>query len=592
MTIKNTALLTLGIAFIFQLSIRAQYMNTLKGIPEEYKPYIFADRDDVNWFEEARFGVFICWGPCSLLEVPIGWGRFGPRPGAGRQATGGIPKEKYDSQYKIFNPIKFNAEEWVKMMKDAGAGYCIFLTKHHDGFCMFDAHNTDYKITNTPFGRDVAKELADACHEYGIKLFWYYSQPDWHHPDCLTENNDKYRDYMYEHLEQLLTEYGRVDGLFFDHLGTKSSDWDTPRLLKMIRTLQPGILVNKRWGNGMPGIDVNGDYDTPEQEIGHYQIDRPWETCVTMATAWSWTGGERIKSYETNLRMLIQCAGAGGNLALNTGPKPDGSINPPEKENYLRIGKWLNTNGESIYGTKGGPYKPGPWGVSTRKGNKIYLHVLNKFGRNTPVKIVLPTLDVKIKSAEMLSTSTSVTFKQTENALVIYLPESLNEMPDRIVVLNTDSDVDNIKSIETISTKEQLVLKTIDASSSSSEKNNPELILQKSNSTFSEGINIKGWWAPKKDDKNPWLSISFQKTETLQFISLTEQIRNCVVRKFIIEYEKDGKWIELYTGKEIGMDFSVKVAPVTCNKLRLTILETEKNDIPNISTIMVFNAMK
>jgi len=217
-------------------------------IPDEYKPYIYAAPESLEWFEAARYGVFMHWGPYSLAKVPASWGRNGPRPGAGRQASSGVPQEEYDNLYKKFNPVDFDADEWIRMVKDTGAKYFIFTTKHHDGFCMFDAKNTDYKITNTPFGRDVAKELADACHKYGIKIFWYYSQPDWHHPDCLTENNDRYREYMFTQLEQLLTDYGPVAGVFFDGLGTKYYEWDTPRMLKMMRTLQPGILINSRWG--------------------------------------------------------------------------------------------------------------------------------------------------------------------------------------------------------------------------------------------------------------------------------------------------------------------------------------------------------
>jgi len=202
--------------FSFTTGIFAQAKIKYDTVPEKYAPYIYAKPGDIQWFTDAKFGVFVHWGPYTLAKVPASWGRFGPRPGAGKQATEGVPREEYDNLYKKFNPVDFDADKWIKMVKDAGAKYFIFTTKHHDGFCMFDAKNTDYKITNTPFGRDVAKEIADACHKYGIKLFWYYSQPDWHHPDCLTENNDRYRKYMYQHLEQLFTDYGKIDGLFFD----------------------------------------------------------------------------------------------------------------------------------------------------------------------------------------------------------------------------------------------------------------------------------------------------------------------------------------------------------------------------------------
>lgn len=275
----------------------AQRKVTYEKIPDALMETLYASKEDTRWFTEAKFGVFVHWGPYVLKRVPASWGRWGNRPGAGKKATDGVPADVYDALYKDFNPVKFDADKWIKMVKDAGANYFIFTTKHHDGFCMFDARNTDYKITNTPFGRDVCKEIADACHKYGIRLFWYYSQPDWHHPDCLTENNENYREYMYEHLRQLLTDYGKVSGLFFDGLGTKYSDWDTPNMVKMIRELQPGIVINRRWGGNLPGGLVNGDYDNPEQEFGMFERERPWEMCSTISNAWSWTGENSSKTF-------------------------------------------------------------------------------------------------------------------------------------------------------------------------------------------------------------------------------------------------------------------------------------------------------
>ena len=553
-----------------------------KTIPDEYKEYIYAKPKDVQWFRDAKFGVFVHWGPYVLAEVPASWGRLGPRPGAGKQAKSGVPQKEYDNLYKKFNPVDFNADEWIKMVKDAGAKYFIFTTKHHDGFCMFDAHNTDYKITNTPFGRDVAKEIADACHKYSIKLFWYYSEPDWHHPDCLTENNERYRDYMYEHLKQLLTGYGKVDGIFFDGLGTKYYDWDTPRMLKMIRTLQPGIVINRRWGAGMPGIKNNGDYDTPEQQIGVFQIDRPWETCATIAEAWSWTGAKHVKTYETNQRLLIQCSISGGNLALNTGPKPDGTINQPEKDIYLKIGQWLNHNGESIYATTGGPYKPGPWGGATRKGNTVYLHILTAFAPGASKEIVLPALTQKIVKSYSL-TGAGVAVKQTKNSVIVSLEGNDINTLDNIVVLETDNNTNNIEPIETFSEKNIIPVTAIDASSNGSKKNSTEALLNKSKANFVEGKHFKAWWSAKKGDSKPWIAVEFSKPQTFNYISLAEQIRNCAVRSFVLEYDDNGKWKTLYKGSQIGMDFSVKVPVTKTQKVRLKVLKTNQNYSPDIS---------
>ena len=557
-------------------------------IPEKYRHYIYARPSDVQWFRDAKFGVFVHWGPYVLEKVPASWGRLGSRPGAGKQARSGVPKNKYDNLYKKFNPVNFNADEWIKMVKASGARYFIFTTKHHDGFCMFDAHNTDYKITNTPFGRDVAKEIADACHKYGIKLIWYYSQPDWHHPDCLTEHNERYREYMYEHLRQLLTEYGKIDGIFFDGLGTKYYDWDTPRMLKMIRTLQPGIIVNRRWGFGMPGITYNGDYDTPEQQIGVFQIDRPWETCATITEAWSWTGAKSIKTYETNQRLLIQCSVSGGNLALNTGPKPDGTINPPEKMIYQEIGDWLKKNGESIYATTGGPYKPGPWGGSTRKGSKIYLHILSRIAKDADPVIVLPALPVTITNFYALSGNVDDVYQNKEKLVVELNPEKVNKL-DNIVVLEIKENTAGLKPVDTYSMKNRIMYDAVQASSNANKKNSAQALLKKGKSDFVEGKNFKAWWAASRKDLSPWIEVSFDKPATFNYITLAEQIRNCSVRGFEIQYENRSKWTTLYEGKQIGMDFSVKVPETTAEKVRLKITKTDNGKSPNISKFDLFH---
>jgi len=564
-------------------------IDEIKVVNDEYKPYLYASSEDLEWFINAKFGAFVHWGPYALAEVPASWGRFGPRPFAGKQANSGVPELEYDNLYKNFNPINFNADEWIKMVKQSGAKYFIFTTKHHDGFCMFDAHNTDYKITNTPFGRDIAKEIADACHKYEIKLFWYYSQPDWHHPDCKTENHERYKEYMYEHLEQLCTEYGKIDCLWFDNLGAEWTDWDTPKMVKLIREWQPGILINRRWGHGMPGISHQGDFETPEQQIGVFKIDHPWETCATIAEAWSWTGAKKVKTYRTNQRLLIQCAGSGGNLALNTGPTPGGLIHPPEKEIYLKIGKWLENYGESIYNTKGGPYKPGPWGVSSCHYNKIYLHILCEFATNTVARVVLPELPNSIVSAKLLTSDKKVRISNMDGNLEIVLPEEGLNTLDNIVELTIQGNAEDILPIETVDDKKIIHVQTGDASSSSNEKNSPKAMFVEGEGDFDQGIKHKTWWAPEKSDKDLWLSVEFEKEHVINYVSLAEQIRNCAIRKFIIESESDGKWIELYEGTEIGMDFSVQFPETKTKKLRLRVLKMADDDVPNISKFNAFN---
>ncbi len=585
-----------GLMFIFymlaavslvaaELPVKPEAQVHYDEMPQEYAPYIHAKPQALEWFEDARFGVFMHWGPYSLAKAPASWGRLGPRPGANEVAARGVPQEEYDQLYTRFNPVDFDADVWIKMVKESGAKYFIFTTKHHDGFCMFDAKNTEYKITNTPFGRDVAKELADACHKYGIKIVWYYSQPDWHHPDTLTENNTRYRQYMFEHLEQLLTEYGEISGIFFDGLSVKYGWWDTPAMLKMVRSLQPNIIINRRWGWSMPDVKINGDYDNPEQEIGHFEIDRPWEACVTMGTAWSWTGNQNIKSFETCLELLIQSAGSGGNLALNTGPAPEGQINPPEAENYRRIGDWLRANGDSIYGTTGGPYTPAPWGVSTRKGNKVYLHVLSEFV-GAPV-VSFPKLPVEVLFARSLNGS-ELAIEMDGGRMLLQLDAENIEPIDHIIELTLAGDALTLPVIESVQPEHLLRYQKGDASSGRTGRNSLETLLGRASGNFVEGKRHKGWWSATRGDSEPWVMIDFEQSVVFNYISLSEQMRNCSTRQFVIEYSVGDTWERLFEGKEIGMNFSVKVPSTTASKLRIRFLENAEELAPNLLKFEVY----
>lgn len=564
---------------------QAQRRVVYDKIPDALMKTLYASKEDVLWFTEAKFGVFVHWGPYVLKEVPASWGRWGSRPGAGKKATDGVPTDVYDSLYKDFNPVKFDADKWIRMVKDAGAKYFIFTTKHHDGFCMFDANNTDYKITNSPFGRDVCKEISDACHKYGIKLFWYYSQPDWHHPDCLTENNENYRKYMYEHLRQLLTDYGTISGLFFDGLGTKYSDWDTPNMIKMIRELQPGIVINRRWGGGMPGGLINGDYDNPEQEFGVFERVRPWEMCSTVSNAWSWTGDKSAKTFFTNFNIFINTVGSGGNLALNAGPTPLGEIFEGERIVYEQMGDWLGKYGETVYGTLAGPYKPGIWGVSTCKDNKVYLHVTSKFLKDKRHIVELPSLEAKVKKCHML-TGGNVVFREKDDIWSFTIKSGMT-MLDNIIVLELDKDAVTLPLCETLNAERKIKPLYAKSSSEANNKNTVNSIIGKGSKVFAEGKKHKVWWAPKKNDTRPWIEIYFDREYELEGMTLAEQIRNCSIRAFKLSYysESAGKWVEFYSGTEIGMLYNISIEGVKTNAVRIDIENTVNGETPNIGVM-------
>ncbi|MFV2067528.1 MAG: alpha-L-fucosidase, partial [Pirellulales bacterium] len=352
-----------------------------------------------------------------------------------REGQGPTPVDVYDDLYKKWQPDQFDARRWLQVAKAAGARYIIFLVKHHDGFCLYDSQLTSYKSTgpDAAWKHDVMADIAGACHAAGVKLIVYYSQPDWHHPDYRTRNHPRYIKYLHGQVRELLSRYGRIDGFWFD-LGGKPEDWDSVKLFTMMRTLQPWLIINNRCG-------LPGDFDTPEQRLGPFQLERPWETCMTLGTQWSWKPNDRIKSLKECLDVLVTCAGRNGNLALNTGPMPDGRIEPRQAERFRQIGSWLKRYGQSIYGTRGGPF----WGsdcVSTRKGNTIYVHVLKWYEE----RLVLPAIPRKIVSHTLLTGGTA-TLRQSEQGIEIDVPAEQRRNLDTIVVLHLDGPAGGIEPL-------------------------------------------------------------------------------------------------------------------------------------------------
>jgi alpha-L-fucosidase len=351
----------------------------------------------IEWWREARFGLFIHWGPVSLKGTEIGWSRAGERRGYLLRGNE-VPVEVYDNLYKEFNPTNFNADQWVAIAKAAGMKYLIFTSRHHDGFSEFDTQADDYKITSpdSPFHRDVVKELAEACHRAGLRFGIYYSQPNWRHPDAFTDRHTNYLAYLKIQVRELLTNYGTVDILWYDGLGKKAKDYDADALNTMARKLQPSILINNR--NGLAE-----DFDTPEQVIGKFQYDRPWESCITICNQWAWKPNDRMKSLKECLETLIRCVGGDGNLLFNVGPMPDGRIEPRQVTRLEEMGDWLRKYGESIYGTRGGPWKPTKSLASTRTGSSIYVHLLDWNGKT----VTLPNIPRKILRSSALTGGTA-----------------------------------------------------------------------------------------------------------------------------------------------------------------------------------------
>lgn len=527
--------------------------------PTEPTPY----PERMAWWGEARFGLFIHWGPVSLKGTEIGWSRGGDRRGYGSKGSE-VPVEIYDNLYKEFNPTNFNAREWVALAKAAGMKYLVFTSRHHDGFSMFDTKANDYKITSpeSPFHRDVVKELADACHEAGLRFGLYYSQPNWQHPDAFTpDRHDRYLAYLKQQVTELCSNYGQLDIFWFDGLGKSAKDYDGEALVKIIRGLQPNITINNR--TGLPE-----DHDTPEQRVGKYQDSRPWESCITICRQWAWKPNDDMKSLKECLQTLALCAGGDGNLLFNVGPMPDGRIEPRQVERLKEMGAWLAKNGESIYGTRGGPWRPTKAVASTRKGNTIFVHVF----RASNDRVELPDLPRRVQSATRLDGG-AVKFIQQDGKLTLGLEAGSLDPIDTIVRLEFDGSAMDLPAVTLTS--------GIKATASNiyqrqAEEYGPQ-------QAFDNDPNTR--WATDSGTKQAWVAADFGKQLTVQRVRIEEAYAGRV-RKFEFQYRDGAAWKTIFAGTNLGWDFQQSFAPVTARAFRLNILEA--TDGPTIADIELY----
>ncbi|MCI9171550.1 alpha-L-fucosidase [uncultured Duncaniella sp.] len=394
-------------------------------------------------FSDARFGVFIHWGIYSMF----GQGEWYLNYGADR--------DEYAKAAKGFYPASFDAKEWVSAIKDAGAKYITITSRHHDGFSMWHTAQSPYNIVDgTPWGRDVIKELAEECQKQGIKLHLYYSHIDWTRDDYpmgrtgrTTGKDPKkadwkgYYKFMNNQLTELLTNYGPIGAIWFDGKWDRDEDpvpfdWELDEQYAMIHRLQPGCLVgNNHHETPIEGEDIQiferdlpgeNSYGLSGQSIGQL----PLETCATMNGMWGYKIMDQdYKSLPTLIQLLVGAAGKGANLLLNVGPQPSGEIPATALSRLKEMGEWLRVNGETIYGTERGDFPPQSWGTSTRKGDKLYVHLL------TPEsKVIHVPTPHKVKKAVEFATGKSVKFRH-ENGGVTLLLDELPTGPDHIITL-------------------------------------------------------------------------------------------------------------------------------------------------------------
>jgi len=524
---------------------------SLTGAADSGGNYLHANPEDVQAWREMRFGLFIHWGPVSLKGTEIGWSRGGERRGRNDRSTGSIPVEIYDNLYKQFNPVKFNADEWVRIAKDAGMKYLVFTSKHHDGFSMFDSQVTDYKISNSPFKRDVVKELADACHKAGLKLGYYYSPVDWYHPDYRTENHARYIRFMHSQLREICSKYGKIDIIWFDGLGGSAEDWDSVNLFRMIRRLQPHVIINNRAG-------LPADHDTPEQRIGKFQNDRPWETCMTICRQWAWKPDDQMKSLKQCIDTLVRVIGGDGNFLFNVGPMPDGRIEPRQVERLKEMGNWLKQYGQTIYDTRGGPFRPGPWGASTHKGNTIYVHLLD--GSNE--RLILPAIPKNIIDGNIL-TGGKVTVKQTSEGIEIVVPKAHRQELDMIIELTLNGPAGEIAPVS-LPSKSLAFQKKVRASNVY--RNNP---LHGPDKAVDDDPTTR--WATDSGTKQAWLEVDLGKPSTFDRVEMSEEYDR--IRKFELQYKNGTQWKTFARGRRIRSNYSTRFEPVKARYVRLNILD-------------------
>ena len=399
-----------------------------------------------KWFRDAAFGMFIHWGPFSLLGE-----------GEWVMNNRGMSVAEYERLPPQFNPAEYDPTEWVAVAKAAGMKYITIISKLHDGFAMFATQQSDWDIVHrTPYKRDPLKMLANECHRQGIKLFFDYSQLDWHHPDYypLGETGRaagrppggqwyKYLDVMDAQLTELLTNYGPIGGIWLDGMWDKyDADWRLEKTYGLIHRLQPGALIgNNHHIKPFPGEDFQTwekewpGHATQEWNIHQPLADLPLETCNSINDSWGYTRSDRhFKSPADLIQLLVRYAGYNSNFLLNVGPMPDGRFPPESVERLKAVGAWLAKNGESIYGTRGGPIAPRSWGVTVRKGNTVHVHILDW---QEPV-LPLLKLEKQIKSLRMLVTGDRVEVVEADYGSLLKLPPSAKDPVDNIVVLETE----------------------------------------------------------------------------------------------------------------------------------------------------------
>jgi alpha-L-fucosidase len=524
------------------------------------------DSSRLDWWKDAKFGMFIHWG---VYAVPAGTYEGKRIPGIGEwiMNRGKIPVDKYKLYAGQFNPIKYDPEAWVKMAKDAGMKYIVITSKHHDGFALFNSTVTDWDVTDaTPYGKDLLKPLAEACHKQGMRLGFYYSQAqDWNHPGGAASGGhwdkaqdgdmDVYLDRIaVPQVNEILSNYGKIDILWWDtptDMTPERADKFQP-LLKM----HPNLITNNRLGGG-----YKGDTETPEQFVPSTGFPgRNWEACMTMNDTWGY------KSYDTNwkspqtlIRYLAEIVSKGGNFLLNVGPTAEGEIPKPSIERLAEVGKWLKINKESIYGTTASPFPYLSYGRCTRKGQKLFLHVFD-YPADGLLRVPMTN---KIKRTYLLAKpSVNLVVRREETRSLISIPTKVPDIINTVVVLEFEG--------EPVISPSPMVGSLVVVSSQKS--------IAETGANLLDGDRLTRWQAAEGDRKAT-IEVDLKTPRSISGCIVDEPWKPWDNKKqeITLQYKEGAAWktVSRFTTKGIGNVENFK--PVTAQYFRLII---ENKDAP------------
>ncbi|HEX8427495.1 alpha-L-fucosidase [Hymenobacter sp.] len=535
------------------------------------------DAAKMAWWKDAKFGMFIHWG---LYAVPAGTydGKRIPDIGEWIMNNGKIPVARYRAYAKEFNPVKYDPEAWVRMAKEAGMKYIVITSKHHDGFALFDSKVTTWDVVDaTPYGKDLIKPLAEACHKQGIKLGFYYSQAqDWNHPGGQASKGhwDKAQDGDFDtyldqiavpQVREILSNYGDVDILW----------WDTPQEMTPARAAKfkplldahPKLITNNRLGGNQPG-----DTDTPEQFVPPTGFPgRNWETCMTMNDTWGYKSYDTDwKSSETLIRSLADAVSKGGNFLLNVGPTAQGEIPAASVERLAAIGKWVKVNQASIYGTTPSPFSYLSWGRCTRKGQQLFLHVFD-YPANGELRVPMSN---KISRAYLLASPAKNLLVQPQKQLsVVKLPTQAPDPINTVVVVEFEG--------EPAIAPPPITGKQATASSQLSAKEGASSLLDGDRQTR---------WTAAKGEHNATVGVNLGKPTSISCLIVDEpwQPWERKQQQIQLQYKQGSEWKTAADVKTGGAGHIAKFSAVTAQEFRLVV--ANKTNEPSLLEWQLYGA--